>query len=81
MSPTIHRERGFAFVLNTDDHEPPHLHLFKSEWEAKIALGDLKTRPWVIDPGRMPGHEVREAIRLVMRNQGRFLAEWRKYHG
>lgn len=81
LSPTLLREGGFSFVLNTDDHAPPHLHVFKGEWEAKIALGDLAVRPWVMDPGRMPGYEIREAIRIVLRNQERFLEDWRNYHG
>lgn len=76
----IARER-LLFRSQQDDHAPPHLHVFKGEWEAKIALGNATVRPWVMDPGRMPGYEIREAVRIVLRNQAQFLGDWRNYHG
>ena len=81
MSPTIHRERGYIVRLYIDDHEPPHVHVRCEGREAKIALGDEAVAPYVLNPGRMGNHELREAARVVIRYQAQFIEEWRKYNG
>jgi histidinol phosphatase-like PHP family hydrolase len=37
--PTILRQDGFAICINTDDHEPPHVHVFKAGVEVKNRVG------------------------------------------
>jgi hypothetical protein len=46
---TVHRERGFEVILYPGDreHTPAHVHVFYGNGEAKIALGDESTAPWV----------------------------------
>ncbi len=77
MSPTVWREAGYVVRIYFDDHAPPHCHLKHGEFETSIALGDDATAPYVLDPGRMPTHRVREALRLVERQQERLLRVWR----
>lgn len=38
--PTVLRERGFRFVINTDDHFPAHVHVFNGGNEAVIEFED-----------------------------------------
>jgi hypothetical protein len=78
--PTVLRVQGYQFFIYPDDHEPAHVHVFKSGEEAKISIGDDDHAPEAIDPMRMPTHEVRQAVRIAQRFQGQFLAAWRKYH-
>lgn len=77
MSPTIWREGGFVVRVYFDDHAPPHCHVKHGEFEAAIALGDNDTAPYALDPGKMPTQRVREAIRLVERQQARLQKAWR----
>jgi Domain of unknown function (DUF4160) len=36
--PTIIKQDGFRIVIWPNDHLPPHVHVFKSDAEVKIAL-------------------------------------------
>ena len=38
--PTILFVNGFRFVVWPDDHEPPHVHVFKGSGEAKVSIVD-----------------------------------------
>lgn len=78
--PTVLRVEGFRFFVFPEDHEPPHVHVFKAGEEAKLKLGDENTPPEVWDPMEMATHEVRKAARIVEANQAELLAAWRKYH-
>ncbi|NJN61100.1 MAG: DUF4160 domain-containing protein [Coleofasciculaceae cyanobacterium RL_1_1] len=47
--PTILRQDGFAVRLYFNDHDPPHVHVFKAGGQAKIALGDGEQLPWPME--------------------------------
>lgn len=79
--PTIHRERGFRFVIYLNDHEPPHVHAWRAGVVAKVQIGDAECAPGVLDPGAMRVSDVRRAVRIVEAHQEEFLAGWRKIHG
>lgn len=36
--PTIYRERGHAYVIYSQDHPPPHVHVKHAGCEAKVFL-------------------------------------------
>ena len=42
--PTVLRKKGFRFVINTDDHEPPHVHVFKAGEHVAIDLTVIQIR-------------------------------------
>jgi hypothetical protein len=63
------------------EHTPPHVHVFHGDEEAKIALGDEETAPWVWEVLEMRKPNVARALRIVEEHQEAFLAQWRKYHG
>jgi hypothetical protein len=71
--PTVMRMQGFRFVIWPDDHEPPHVHVFKAGGEVVIRLHE--NRVW-----ERKGMSVREAslaLDLVMTHCGFLLEQWR----
>jgi hypothetical protein len=38
--PTVHREDGLRFVIYSQDHPPPHVHVKQAGCELKIRLSD-----------------------------------------
>ncbi|MGG6266137.1 DUF4160 domain-containing protein [Leptolyngbya sp. AN03gr2] len=46
--PTLLRQDGFEIRMYFDDHDPPHVHVFKAEGQAKIALGNSEVVPSLI---------------------------------
>lgn len=76
--PTVLRERGFRFVINTDDHTPAHVHVFGGGHEMVIEFEeDVRIRNnW--------GFNRREqaiAKLIVIDNQEYLMLEWRRIHG
>ena len=79
--PTVHRARGFKFVIYLNDHPPPHVHVWHAGTVAKIDIGDRDRPPGVIDPGIMDAPRLREAVRIAEEQQERLLEAWRQCHG
>ena len=42
MSPAIVRTRNLRVVVYPKDHQPPHVHVFGPDAEAKFTIEDLK---------------------------------------
>lgn len=78
--PTVLRLDGLEFFIYTNDHQPAHVHVFRGREEAKIAIGDDRVAPYVLDPGVMPGRDVRMAVHIVAEHQAVLLGVWRKLH-
>ncbi|MDQ3812997.1 MAG: DUF4160 domain-containing protein [Armatimonadota bacterium] len=78
--PTVWRERGFRFVVFSEDHEPAHLHFFKAGDELVVNLGDEDTRPWVRENHGMKPQTLRLAFNIVVRKQEFLLEKWRRIH-
>ena len=74
--PTIWRERGFDFMIHSDDHEPAHVHAYKAGGVVQIYLADSSLKK-VID---MKLSEVRLAKGIVDANRAFFISEWQKIH-
>ena len=77
---TVRRAFGFRFVVFTNDHSPPHVHVFGPDGEAKITLEGPEglALDWCVGIGRL---EMRRIMQEVARERGRLLAEWRRIHG
>jgi hypothetical protein len=75
--PTVLREGGFEFRIRTNDHTPPHVHVFLGDTEAKIELSPVK----IVRVFGMSKQDAKKAKELVEAHQLELLAEWRKYHG
>ena len=50
---------GFQFIIWPDDHEPPHIHVFKGDGEAKVIIGNNKQAPAFVSIYRLTKHEAK----------------------
>lgn len=75
--PTILRVDGFDVRINTDDHEPPHVHVYKAGGMAKIYLEPV----FVKSRARMSARIAAQAEWIVTEHQGMLLDAWREIHG
>jgi len=77
---TVHRAFGFRFVIFTNDHEPPHVHLFGQGGEAKIDLLDDGTGvvAWVNGIARS---DLRRLLAEVHHRDAALVNAWRETHG
>jgi len=77
MMPTVLRREGLQFVIYFDDHNPPHVHVFKAEGEAKIDLEPIAvTAVW-----RLKRTDVRHAKRIALEHQAYLMDRWREING
>jgi hypothetical protein len=73
---TVHRAFGFRLVMFTNDHAPPHVHVFGQGGEAKIELrsGRDVTVVWVNGIAR---NDLRRLIAEVQEKHTMLLDAWR----
>ena len=75
--PTILRQEGFEFRIRTNDHDPPHVHVFLRGGQAKIEIESAEiVRIWNMRSG-----DARRAEDLVKVNKELFCEAWRRIHG
>jgi hypothetical protein len=74
--PTIWSERGFEFMIHTNDHEPVHVHAYKAGGVALINVVDLELRKVI----NMKKQDVRLAMRIIATQREFFLREWKRIH-
>jgi hypothetical protein len=77
---TVHRAYGFRFVIFTNDHSPPHVHVFGQGSEAKILLASPEgvSLEWHVGMSRA---DLRKVMLETQREQGRLIEMWRRIHG
>lgn len=77
--PTVHREGGFDFKINTDDHAPAHVHVWFQgamviiEFETDVAEREVY--------GSITSAQRRRALRIVAERRQHFLIKWTEIHG
>lgn len=76
--PVILRERGLAFCIYTDDHNPAHIHV-RGDGEAKINIG-TKRAGVVWNKGLSPRY-IKIALDVVNRERALLLKAWTRIHG
>jgi hypothetical protein len=79
--PTLLRQNGFEVRMYFDDHDPPHVHVFKAGGQAKVALGDSDEVPSLIMVQGMSAKEAKAAVSIVAANQIYLLEQWEEFHG
>ncbi|MBM3268921.1 MAG: DUF4160 domain-containing protein [Candidatus Sericytochromatia bacterium] len=74
--------QGFKIVVRSreDARHVPHVHVFKAEHSAVIALGGPSQRPRALEADMWP-RDLIAAIDAVASIQAEALAEWRRIHG
>ena len=78
---TVMREGGWAFIIHTDDHPPPHVHVRRAGGEARVSLPPPGECVRVLRVRRLTTHEAMRAVRLVEKHRERLLLEWEEIHG
>ena len=74
--PTVLRWSGFRFFFySADGDEPPHVHVVKGEYEAKIWLSDCSV---AINLG-FPVRNLGEAVGKIREQRAAFLESWNDY--
>lgn len=77
---TIHREFGFRFMIFTDDHGPPHVHVH-GDGEMKVILCGADGRPEMVYAVGFNTKDRRRAMDVVLERQEEFLARWNEIQG
>ncbi len=76
--PTILREGGFHFKINTDDHEPMHVHVWH---QSNLLIVNFEAEITVRNNYGFNRNEMRCAVEIVEAHQSAFQARWREIHG
>ncbi|MEK7343962.1 MAG: DUF4160 domain-containing protein [Pseudomonadota bacterium] len=74
--PTVWRDGNLRVVIYTDDHPPPHVHVF-GDGETKIAL----IEPEVVRVVSADWRESRRALTIVREKRDYLIERWNEIHG
>jgi hypothetical protein len=80
-------EPGWKLVIRSNDHPPPHAHVFFGGRTCRVLIGKPRVAPPALYPWAsqkrttMTAKECVEAVRLVGTHQAAVLAEWERFHG
>ncbi|WP_230461168.1 DUF4160 domain-containing protein [Sphingobium sp. CAP-1] len=74
------RESGLWIVIYTDDHPPPHVHIF-GDGETKMALFGQNGTPEVVRIVGADRRESRRALEIVREKRDYLLERWKHIHG
>ena len=73
----MHRAHGCRYVIFTNDHDPPHVHVFGPGAEAKVSL-DPVGLDWTA--GFKKG-DLRRILNEVQDQRDLLLEKWNEIHG
>ncbi|NNM93567.1 MAG: DUF4160 domain-containing protein [Candidatus Eremiobacteraeota bacterium] len=76
MAPTIFRREGFSVKVNTRDHLPPHVHVWKNGQEARFAV--YTDRIELLSAVGMTDAQIRRAAEILYEERERIETELRK---
>ncbi|MDO7834393.1 DUF4160 domain-containing protein [Sphingobium sp. HBC34] len=78
--PTVLREANLRVVIYTDDHPPPHIHVF-GNGETKIALVGQYGAAQVVRIVGADRRESRRALEIVREKRDYLVERWNDIHG
>ncbi|NWK97771.1 DUF4160 domain-containing protein [Sphingobium lactosutens] len=78
--PTVLREASLRVVIYTEDHPPPHVHVF-GDGETKIALIGRDGAPEVVRIVGADRRESRRALEIVREKRDDLIERWNAIHG
>jgi hypothetical protein len=78
---TIFRSCGLRFMIYSNDHPPPHVHVVGPGREARVQLGDFGMPPSVMTNDGLSRRELAFALIEIDTQQARLLQRWREIHG
>lgn len=74
---TVHRESGFTFRIWSEDHEPPHVHVWKGGERMLVNLSPVGVR----DRRGMEHNDPVRGVAIVQKHREMMLRNWREIHG
>jgi hypothetical protein len=77
---TVLRINGFKVRIRTNDHPPPHVHVFKGDGQIKINIGSETEPAEMVRVWGMTRSDAKRALAIVEENKMYLLGNWRKYH-
>jgi hypothetical protein len=72
MSPKVHEEQGFRFIIYYNDHAPAHVHAINGDEECRIGLDPVE----VIENYDMKPKNIRKALAIVSKMKIYLLNKW-----
>ena len=73
--PTVLEVNGFRFFFYSNDHEPKHIHVEKSENTAKFNLIIIE----LIRSRGFKAKELKEIREIIEKNQSLFINKWDEF--
>jgi hypothetical protein len=78
--PTILREDGYDIQIYTQDHLPPHVHVFARGCEAILNLNCPDGEIGVRENFRFKARELSDIKRILKKYQSLLCAVWKEIH-
>lgn len=75
--PTILLKSGFRFIINTDDHEPMHVHVIH---QGRSVLIEFENEVKVRRNRGVSDRNISRMLRIVEENQSYFQQRWREIY-
>lgn len=73
----VFSENGFVGHVFPDDHNPPHVHVFKAGSEIRINIETFGFE----GPHSMSDRDANAALDLVIKHSALCWKKWRQFHG
>ena len=77
MPTVLDNTGGFNFKINTDDHEPMHVHIWH---QGNLLIVNFENEIIVRNNYGFNANEKRRAVRIVAANQAVLQTKWREIH-
>ncbi len=74
---TVHKAHGCRFVIFTNDHDPPHVHVFGQGAEAKLSL-DPVALGW---SAGFKKPDLKRILTEVQEQRAMMIEKWDEIHG
>lgn len=74
---TVHRAYGFRFVIFTNDHDPPHVHVFGQGAEANLSFDPVA----LISSAGFKKPDLKRILKEVQDQRVILLRKWNEIHG
>jgi hypothetical protein len=78
--PTILSVDGYKVQIFTQDHLPPHVHVFARGCEAIVFLNCSQTSATLRENFRFNGREIKAIMRIVQAHQAALCEAWEDIH-
>ncbi|MCA0458699.1 MAG: DUF4160 domain-containing protein [Chloroflexi bacterium] len=75
--PTVLRVKGYRFIIFTNDHIPPHIHVQHAEGAAKVELDPIR----IVEYYQLNRRQLNEIVLIIEENREFLLLKWQEFQG